>query len=410
METFSVKLISYIKIVLLSIVIGAVGGGVGSLFFYSVEFVTELRAENNWLIYLLPAVGVVTASVYKLAGLKGISTNRVLESVRSESSVPARLAPVMFLCTAMTHLCGGSAGREGAALQIGGGIATFFSDRFKVNENTRRTLIQCGMAALFSALFGTPFGAAVFALEVVCIGRIRICAVVPCAVSSATAYFIAHISGVTAERFLCETIPGFSFVLVLKVLLIAVLASLVCMLFCKLLHVSEHYALKWIKNEFLRAFVLGIIIVVISVLLGTSDYNGGGIHVISRIFTHGEFRYEAFAIKILLTVLTVAGGYKGGEIIPSLFIGATFGALCGSLIGLDVAFAAALGAVTVFCGVTNCLVASILISIELFGFWGVGYYVVCCIISFVLTNKIGIFIQDRISLSQVIELLKNRKM
>lgn len=131
-------------------------------------------------------------------------------------------------------------------------------------------------------------------------------------------------------------------------------------------------------------------------------YNGGGIGVISRIFNEGEFRYEAFALKILLTVLTVAGGYKGGEIVPSLFIGAAFGATCSGLIGLDPAFAAAIGATSMFCGVTNCPFASILISFELFGFGGVGYYVVACLISYLMTNKIGLFSQDRFYINRIL--------
>lgn len=157
-----------------------------------------------------------------------------------------------------------------------------------------------------------------------------------------------------------------------------------------------------LKNAFLRAFVCGLAVVIISVIVGTTDYNGGGIGVISRIFTEGEFRYEAFALKILLTVLTVAGGYKGGEIVPSLFIGATFGAICSSFIGLDSAFAAAVGATSMFCGVTNCPFASILISFELFGFGGAGYYVVACLISYLMTNKIGLFSQDRFYINRIL--------
>ena len=191
------------------------------------------------------------------------------------------------------------------------------------------------MSALFSALFGTPMAAAVFPLEVITIGRIRLIAAIPCAFSSAIAYAISQGFGVTAERFRYDTVPAFSFSVVMKSIVVIVLAALLSSLFCKLLHFSEKLLAKLLKNAFLRAFVCGSAVVIISVLSGSTDYNGGGIGVITRIFTEGEFRYEAFALKILLTVLTVAGGYKGGEIVPSLFIGATFGATCSGLIGLD---------------------------------------------------------------------------
>lgn len=189
--------------------IGAVGGIIGTFFSYSVEFVTGLRAEHSWLLYLLPAGGLLTVVIYKLSKLQGISTNRVLESVRTETNVPSVLAPVIFACTVITHLFGGSAGRECAALQIGGSIASLFSQLFKSDERTRHTLVQCGMSALFSALFGTPLVAAVFTLEVITIGRIRLIAAIPCAVSSAIAYAISQGLSVTAERFRYDTVPAF---------------------------------------------------------------------------------------------------------------------------------------------------------------------------------------------------------
>ncbi len=402
MSKASHKYISVIKILLLSCTVGLAGGIVGALFSYSVELVTELRAEHGWLIYLLPLGGVATAGIYKLTKLKGVSTNTILESVRTQTSVPVRIAPVMFVCTVITHLFGGSAGREGAALQIGGGIASYFSGLFKLDEKSRHTLIQCGMAAMFSALFGTPFAAVHFALEVVCVGHIRPVAVLPCSVSGAISFFVAQKCGLSPERFLCSSIPDFTVHLILKVMMIAVTAAVLSSMFCKLLHLAEHYIAQFLKNEFIRAFICGCTVVIISVLLNTSDYNGGGLNVISRIFTQGEYRSEAFLLKILLTVLTVAGGYKGGEIVPSLFIGATFGAFCGGLFGVDVAFAAAVSAAAMFCGISKCLLSSMLISVELFGFDGVGYYVLACIISYLSSGKTGIFNQERIRFSEFI--------
>lgn len=402
MSKASNKYIAVIKVLLLSCIVGIVSGIVGSLFSYSVEFVTELRIEHGWLLYLLPIGGLATVGIYKLAKLKGVSTNTILESVRTPNRVPVCIAPVMFVCTVITHLFGGSAGREGAALQIGGGIASYFSVLFKLDEESRRTLIQCGMAAMFSALFGTPFAAVLFALEVVCVGHIRLAAVIPCSVSGAISFLVAQKCGLSPERFICNSVPGFTVNMILKVILIAVAGAVLSSLFCKLLHFAEHYIAHFLKNEFIRVLICGCAVVLISVLIKTTDYNGGGLNVISRIFTHGEYRNEAFLLKILLTVLTVAGGYKGGEIVPSLFIGATFGAFCGGLVGVDVAFAAAIGAAAMFCGISKCLLSSIIISAELFGFGGVGYYALACIISFVFSGKSGLFKQDRIRVSEFI--------
>ncbi len=395
------QLKSILKLTVLSLLIGGVGGIVGSLFSHSVELATELRSQYTWLLYLLPVGGLATVGIYKLLKLKGISTNTVLESTSTEIKTPARLAPAMFISTVLTHLFGGSAGREGAALQIGGGIASLLTRDLKIDENERHILVQCGMAAVFSALFGTPLGAAVFALEVVRVGFIRLSAIMPCVLSSVTAFGISVLYDVEGESFSLSNVPDMNIIVILKVILISVCGALLSWLFCHALHKSEYYFRKYVKNDFLRIIIGGAVIVIISVLLGTTDYNGGGMQVVERIFTDGEIKTEAFVLKFIFTVITVAAGYKGGEIVPTLFIGATLGATLSGVIGLPTAFGAAVGMSSMFCGVTNCPLASILISLELFGAEGAVYFAVSCAVSFLLSGNTGLYEAQKFMFSKI---------
>lgn len=376
---------------ILSLIIGTIGGVFGTAFSKSIALVTNLRTDNGWLVYLLPIGGILSVGLSKLLRVESLGTNQVFESTRSDKKVSFWLAPVVFVCSVLTHLFGGSAGREGAALQLGGGTATLFCNIFKLDEKKKRILIRCGMAAFFSAIFGTPLAASVFVLEVVTVGSIYIPAVFPVFVSGITAYFTAHFLGAHAEHFTIGTTPYSSPLNVLKILLIAVMAAIVSVIFCKGLHFAEHIFKKYLKNSFLRAFVGGAIIVLLTVIVGTRDYNGGGIEVIERIFESGEVKYEAFLLKIVFTCITVAAGFRGGEIVPTLFIGATLGGVLGSLIGLDAAMGAAVGMSALFCGVTNAPLSSILLSAEMFGGESLLYCAISVIMVFALSGKCSLY-------------------
>lgn len=376
---------------ILSLLIGVVGGVFGTAFSKSIAFVTNLRTDNGWLVYLLPIGGILSVGLSKLLRVEKLGTNQVFESTRSDKKVSFWLAPMVFVCSVLTHLFGGSAGREGAALQLGGGTATLFCNAFKLDEKKKRILIRCGMAAFFSAIFGTPLAASVFVLEVITVGSIYIPAVFPVFVSGITAYFTAHFLGAHAEHFTIGTTPYSSPLDILKILLIAAAAAIVSVIFCKGLRFAEHIFKKYLKNSFLRAFVGGAIIVLLTVIVGTRDYNGGGIEVIDRIFESGEVKYEAFLLKIVFTCITVAAGFRGGEIVPTLFIGATLGGALGSLIGLDAAMAAAVGMSALFCGVTNAPIASIILSAEMFGGESLLYCAISVITVFALSGKCSLY-------------------
>ena len=385
----------------LGLLVGVPGGALGAAFSKSVALATTLRGENGWLIFLLPVGGLVIVWTYRLCRVSGIGTNEVFEAVRSEKSVPILLAPAIFFGTALTHLLGGSAGREGAALQLGGSVATVFGKTFKLDEQDRNILTMCGMAALFSAVFGTPMGAVVFAVEVASVGRLCSTALFPCVVSSGSAVLVARALGADGERFAVGLVPEFAPDALWRVLIIAIAAAVVSMLFCWAMHTGAKLFQKAFSNEYIRVFAGGLLVIALTFALRTRDYNGGGMDVIERIFAEGIVRPEAFLLKILFTAVTIGAGYKGGEIVPTLFIGATLGGALSFLVGLSPAFGAAVGMAALFCGVTNCPLTTVLLSIELFGADGALFYMLAAFVSFLFSGYFSLYSGQHIIFSKL---------
>lgn len=384
------QLLKWSLLLIAAFAVGLLCGGIGGAFARSISFVTALRSEHTWLIFLLPLGGLASVGLYKLTKTEGIGTDRALESAQGNKKVPVLLIPVIFIASVITHLFGGSAGKEGAALQLGSGAAELVSKLFKADRKMRSVMTICGMAALFSAVFGTPVGACVFALEVAVIGRMNAVAVFPAFISSVTAYFVSTLIGVHPERFHMEEIPEFNLLILLKTFAIAVVVSLTAYAFCHILHGGEKFFARYLKNPFVRIFVGGCIIIGLTMIFGT-DYNGGGMFVIERIFEEGIIRPEAFLLKIVFTVITVSAGYKGGEIVPSFFIGATLGAALSFVFGLPIGFCAAIGMTVFFGGVTNCPIASAVLAVELFGANGFILFAAAAFSSRVFSGKISLY-------------------
>ncbi len=353
-------------LIICAVAVGAIGGALGGAFAQSISFVTALRAENEWLVFLLPFGGLVSVALYKLTKTEGIGTDRALESAAGDTETPVLLMPVIFAATVITHLFGGSAGKEGAALLLGSCTAEPVSKLIKADVKTHSMLTICGMAAVFSAVFGTPVGACVFALEVAIVGKINVSAVFPAILSSVAGYCVSTAMGVAPERLHIDAVPDFGVSVLLKTAGVSVVVSLAAGVFCNMLHGGEKLAEKAFKNPFLRVFAGGCAVIILTMIFGT-DYNGGGMFVIERVFEEGTVRPEAFLLKIIFTVITVSAGYKGGEIVPSFFIGATLGAALATVFGLPVGFCAAIGMTAFFGGVTNCPIASAVLAVELFG-------------------------------------------
>ena len=393
-------IISFFKWTLIALVTGGIGGALGAGFRYAVNYVTEIREEYSWLCFLLPVGGVMIAFLYRVTKLSGhADTNLIINSVRTEGKVPLYLAPVIFLSTVITHLFGGSAGREGAALQLGGCIGSAIGRSVKLGEKDMHLAVMCGMSGLFSALFGTPLTATIFAMEVISVGIIYYSAFLPCIVSALTAYGITLLFGLTPTAYPLTDIPELSVVTILLVAVIGLAAALVSMAFCITLEQIHKFAAKTFKNEYLRVIVGGAVIALLTLILGTR-YNGIGGSVITAAVVDGEALPYDFVLKMLFTAITIGFGYKGGEIIPTFFIGSTMGALIGSLIGLPPGFSAAIGLVALFCGVVNCPIASLVLSVELFGSGGLLYFAVAVCLSYMLSGYYGLYSGQKIMYSK----------
>lgn len=388
------------KWVVFSLLVGVIVGMCGTAFYYGMSFVTLLRQQNQWLIFLLPVGGLLIVGLYHLfRDEKDTGTNLVISAIHSGDELPFRMAPLIFISTLITHLCGGSAGREGAALQMGGSIGNSLGHLFRFDDKDKHVMIMCGMSAAFSALFGTPMAAAIFSMEMVSVGVMYYIALVPCVISSLVAHGIAVYFGVSSELFPIGNIPHFGILNAVKISGLAVLCALVSILFCVVLHQTEHLYKKFFANPYIRAAVGGCIVIALTLLVGNRDYNGTGIGIIDQCLD-GTVRPEAFLLKIIFTALTLGAGYKGGEIVPSFFTGAAFGCLFGNLIGFSPSLCAAVGMCSVFCGVTNCPITSLLISFELFGYDGMPYFLLSVAFSYMLSGYFGLYKSQRIVYSK----------
>ena len=395
------RLKTSIKWVVFSILSGVVIGSVGTAFYLAMSLVTLVRTKNPWLIFLLPIGGVIIVGCYRLLhDEKDTGTNLVISAIHSGDRLPFRMAPLIFISTLITHLFGGSAGREGAALQLGGSIGNGIGRLFRFDEKDKHIMIMCGMSAAFSSLFGTPMAAAIFSMEVVSVGIMHYSALVPCVIASLIAHGISTSFGVTAEVFPLGKIPTFTITSGIQISLLAILCALVSILFCVLLHQSEHLYKKFFKNAYLRAFVGGCIVIVLTLLVGEQTYNGAGIPIITSCIKDGTVAPTTFTLKMLFTAATIGAGYKGGEIVPSFCTGAAFGCLFGNLIGLSPSLCAAIGMSAVFCGVTNCPITSLLISFELFGYEGMPYFLLAIAFSYMLSGYFGLYQSQKIIYSK----------
>jgi len=394
---------AFAKWVVIASLVGVIIGLVGVVFHHALSFATEFRTENRVIIFTMPVAGVLIVSIYKLLGMSNDpGTNCIIKGARGEEKVSLKLAPLIFAATFLTHISGGSAGREGAALQMGGSLASPVGKVLKLDKEDTATLIMCGMAAGFSALFGTPIAAAVFAVEVVIVASAQYAALVPCMISGIAASVVARIFDVKPESFIVQGIPslnGNSGPDLVRVAVLGIGCAAVSVLFCVVIKAAKKTFEKFFKNDYLQILTGSAIVILLTVLLGTTDYNGAGMDVIERAF-EGEASPVAFLLKIGFTALTLGAGFKGGEIVPSFYTGATFGCVIGGLLGLDPSFGAAVGLLAVFCGVTNCPFATIILSIELFGAGGLAYYALATAISYMLSGYWGLYSAQRFGQSK----------
>ena len=390
---------TFIKWTAAAAVIGAACGLVGTLFHFGVHEVTAFRGTHPWVLYLLPLAGLVIVGFYKLTGTDGLGTDDIIDAVHQGKLLPILLLPAIFFGTILTHLCGGSAGREGAALQMGGTIGQYLGRHFQLDDRDLRVATLAGMAAFFSALFGTPLAATVFAIMVISIGVIYHVALYPSLLAALVAYGVSIYLGVEPTRF-AVSVPEQTVGMFVRVALLGVLCALVSILFCQVMHGAGHL-MKRIRNPWLRVACGGAAIIVLTLIFGT-DYNGAGMEIVTAAVEQGTVAVPwAFLLKLIFTAITLAAGFKGGEVVPSFFVGATFGCAAAPLLGLPAGFGAAVGLAAVFCGVTNCPLASTLLAVELFGAEGLLYFALACCLSDMLSGYQGLYSSQTILYSKL---------
>lgn len=383
---------AFLRWVILGVGIGALCGMVGGVFAMAVEGATALREAHPWLLFLLPVGGLCIAGVYRLMRLPlSLGTDEIIATVRSQGHVPVLMAPAIFLSTVLTHLLGGSAGREGAALQLGGSLGAAVGEKVHPQGDARRICELCGMAALFAALFGTPLTAAVFVIEIIEVGRFNHRAFMPCVLSAVTATLAARLIGAPQEPWsLASGLAAVDALSAVQAVGIGVACALVSILFCAVMHLASRGLRRLVKSDWLRTLLGGAAVVLCTLLLGTHDYNGGGMGVIFAALS-GHAEPFAFLLKLLMTALTLASGFKGGEIVPSFFVGATMGCTVAGVLGMPPALGAALGLVGVFCGVTNAPLAAVLLSVELFGAEYLPLFGLVAAVSFMLSGHFSLY-------------------
>lgn len=400
---WSDSMISLLKWMVLSVVIGGIIGTIGSIFAHTVTWVTHFRETNPWVLWGLPIGGLVIVFLYKIAGQeKNTGTNQVLMVIRTEGEeVKGSITFLILISTAITHLFGGSSGREGAALQFGASVGNVLGKIFRLNENDRKIIIMASMSAAFSALFGTPIAATIFSMEVISVGVMYYAALVPCMFAALIAQHVAVLLKVRelGHPHFVESVPDFYSINALKVVLLGICFALAGMLFCKMLHECEHLFKKWFQNPYKRIVFGGVSVIALRYLLGTEDYLGLGEEILHHSFEEPTI-FGVFLLKMIFTCLTLCTGFKGGEIVPSLFVGATLGSSLSVLLNLPPNICAGCGMVGVFCAVTNCPISSMLIAVELFGFAGMPYYCVTIAISYLVSGYQSLYKEQRIIYSK----------
>ena len=381
----------FCKWAFLSAVMGIVGGLLGALFHHALHFVTHLRLEHTWLVLLLPLGGILTVAWYRLLKLKrNRGTNEIIDAVLDGEELKPQIAPGIFGAAMLTHLFGGSAGREGAALQLGGSAGSLLSKLFGLKRHSRRVLIMAGMSAVFAGLFGTPLTAALFCMEFESVGMIFSPALLPCYLAAFTASSVSAVLGVHAEGLLLDTPAVLGLDNLWAYLLLAIAISLLGCVMVRVFHGAEHLSAHHVKNPWLRIAAGGAVIAILTYLVGDHRFNGAGMDMALEA-VQGHADWYSFLLKMLFTAITLAAGFKGGEIVPTFCIGATFGCVVGGLLGLDAGLCGALGLIGLFCCATNSPLSSIVLSIEMFGGTNLHLFALVCVICFVLSGQTGLY-------------------
>lgn len=396
-----VSLIYLIKWLCLASVVGILAGSASAFFLVSLNWAAETRESYTYLLFLLPFAGALVSFLYMRYGgsvIKG--NNLILEEIRDRrEGIPLRMAPLVLFGTIMTHLFGGSAGREGTAVQMGSAFADLTGKIFRLDRIDRKIILISGISAGFGSLFGTPLAGAIFGIEVLALGLVSYQALIPAFFASFIGDKITRAFHVPHAHYVIDSIPTFSVLLVLKVIVASILFGLAALLFSRLTGFLKKTFTKTFKNPMLKSFIGGTIIIALVYTMGTRDYLGLGLPLIEDAFST-EVNPFAFLWKIIYTSITLGAGFQGGEVTPLFTIGATLGNMLAGILNLPLGFLAALGFIAVFSGATNTPLACFIMGIELFGAEAAIYLFLACIISYLFSGHTGIYGSQEIGTSK----------
>ena len=389
----SFSLLFLLKWSFIALLIGAFTGSASAVFLWTLEWATNYREANMWIIALLPIAGLVIGLSYHYYGESVVKGNNLLidEYHSPKKIIPFKMAPLVFIGTILTHLFGGSAGREGTAVQIGGAIADQFTKIFKLSNLDRKIILVAGISAGFSSVFGTPLAGAIFALEVMVIGRIKFDAIIPSFLAAIVANYFCDVWQISHHtHYTISTIAELTPATVLWSLLAGIIFGLVSLLFSKSTHFWGNLFKKNIKYPPLRPVIGGATLAVTWYLMGTTKYIGLGVPTIVDAFNIDLNSYDFF-LKLLFTSFTLGAGFKGGEVTPLFFIGATLGNVLIWFIPMPMPLLAGMGFVAVFAGATNTPIACTIMGIELFGIESGVFMALACTTSYLFSGHSGIY-------------------
>ena len=378
--------------IFICILIGVISGSASAFFLVSLEWVTQIRENHNWIIWLLPIGGLIIGLGYHYWGKSVVKGNNLLleEYENPQKIIPLKMAPLVLFGTLITHLFGGSAGREGTAVQMGGAIADQFTKLFQLDASERKTILILGISAGFASIFGTPLAGALFALEVVYFSKINFKSIFLSFLVAYIAYFTVELWHVKHTYYAIPFVPEIGFTTLFWVILVSILFGLAAMLFSRSTHFWGRLFSKTISFPPLRPFVGGCFIALAVYFIGTTKYIGLGVPMIVDAFSNPNASYD-FLLKILFTGFTLGAGFKGGEVTPLFFVGATLGSALSLFVPLPIALLAGMGFVAVFSGATHTPIACTVMGLELFGIESGIFIGLACSIAYFSSGSVGIY-------------------